>query len=137
MDQLVLAIDVHEERSIRFAVRFARTSVRPRLVEPGDERLALVGRDVDRHSEPGIVDVEEAVAPLELVRDRLDERILLEPLDDLAARLEHELEELLLVELRVVREQDVGVDVVVSLVELVEVHVPSRLGPARRWAARV
>jgi sugar/nucleoside kinase (ribokinase family) len=65
------------------------------------------------------------MAPLQVGGDAFDQRVVLEALEHLDTRLEHHLQELLLVILGVVREQDVGEDLIVRLGKLVEVHDPS------------
>ena len=58
----------------------------------------------------------------QLVGHRLDERLFLERLEDRAARLQHQLEELLLVILGIVREERLTEQFVVRFVKLVVVH---------------
>jgi hypothetical protein len=75
---------------------------------------------------------------LELGRDRLDERIVLELIQDLAPNFLDELEELFGVVFRVVDEEHVREDVGVSFVEFVEIQdVPRRgLGVGRKFTKR-
>jgi sugar/nucleoside kinase (ribokinase family) len=68
------------------------------------------------------------MVPLELDGDRLDERIVLERVPDLAPDVLDELEELFRIEFGVVDEEDVGEDVRVAFVEFVEVQVMPRRG---------
>ena len=72
--------------------------------------------------EPVVGDEDEAVLALELGGDRLDQRIVLVGVLDLVADRLDELEELVGIHLVVAGEEDVGEDVLVALVKLVEVH---------------
>ena len=67
-------------------------------------------------------DEDEAVLPLELGGDRLDQRIVHVIVLDLMADRLDELEELVGIHLVVAGEQDVGEDVLVAFVEFVEIH---------------
>ena len=94
----------------------------PRSIGLGKDRAALLDGDVDRHAQPAVVHDREAVDAGELVRDGLHEGVLLELLEDRRARLQHQVEELVLVEFAVVDQHQVRQQVVVGLVKLVEVH---------------
>ena len=86
-------------------------------VDVRERRGAFLGRDIDGHSKLAVVDHQEPVPTRELVGDRLAQRVLGVRVE---ARLQHQLQQLLLVILRVVGEEDVAVDVLVPLVQLVE-----------------
>ena len=79
--------------------------------------------------------VDEVVVALEFLGDRLDQRIVLVVALDLLTDLLDKLEELVGLHLGVTREQDVGEDVVVALVEFVEVH-GANLHPGRTGGRR-
>src|SRR5690349_2366688 len=65
------------------------------LVQVGEEVLLLVARDVHRSGQPVVADRDEAVVALELVGDRLDQRVLLEGIEDAPADGLDDVEELL------------------------------------------
>jgi hypothetical protein len=85
----------------------------------------------DPPDQSGVAHEDEAVGPLELGRDRLDERVFLECLGDGRAGLLDQREELVARHLDLACEDDVRHEVVVALVHLVEVHEPSGVG--ERW----
>ena len=75
-----------------------------------------------RSDEEVVGHVREAAGALQLVRDRLGQRVLLVGIKDQGPRPLHQLEELEGLHSRLVREEDRGADLLVALVDLVEVH---------------
>ncbi len=105
----VLGFDLDQHRA---EVVFLAQGRRSALVDRGDHSLLLLGGNAHRSAQVGL-DMDKAVLTLELGRDGLDQRLLLEGLEHCLPRLEHQLKKLLLVILGVVREQDVGEELVV------------------------
>src|SRR5438067_5871147 len=96
---------------------------RARVVLLGDEERVLVGLvHVHGRDEEVVGDVHEAVAALELVGDRLGERVFFERIPYQRARLFDHLEEIDRLETLLVTQQDGGSDVLVALMDLVDEH---------------
>src|SRR5258707_259545 len=92
-----------------------------------DEEGVLLGlADLHRDEQPLVGDVDEPARTLELVRDGLGERWLLEAVHDEQARLLDDPEEVLGREPVLVREQDRRPELFVAFVDLVEVHGGAR-----------
>src|SRR5690242_18546796 len=77
---------------------------------------------MDRCRQAGVRHEREAVLALELERDGLDDGVLLERVLDLRADRLHQLEEVLRLDLLVMDEQEIGEDVIVAFVQLVEIQ---------------
>src|SRR3954449_3941682 len=101
----VVGLELREDRRVVEAL-LGRIEIR-------EEVLLLVARDVDRGGQPVVVDRDEPVVSLELERDRLDQRALLEGVQDPAPDRLDDVEELFGVHLLVANQEQVGEDVVV------------------------
>lgn len=87
-----------------------------------DECSALLGGHVDSGPQVSIVDHQEPVALRQIGGYGLAQRVLREAVEHTLAGLQHQLEELGLVELHLVGQEHIAVDLVVALVQFVEVE---------------
>lgn len=87
-----------------------------------DECRTLLGGYVDGRPQVSVVDHQEPVALRQIGGDGLAQRVLREAVEHTLAGLQHQVEELGLVELHLVGQEHVAVDLVVALVQFVEVE---------------
>jgi hypothetical protein len=102
----------------------------------GQEVVSLVGRYVDRSREAIVTHKHETIVALQNGSDGLAERILGEPVLDVPTDALDEFEEFLRFPFGLADDEDVGVNLVVALVEFVEEHGGFNLDASRAVYAR-
>ncbi len=109
-------------RSLLVLIVIVIVIVRQVDLEIDQKVLLLDDRDIDRRGERFVTDEDEAVIPLQDLRDGLAQGVLVIDVLDVPPDPLDELEELIGLPFGLAHDEDVGVDVVVAFVEFVEEH---------------